>query len=436
VYIAFHFLLIIFSRVQMTSKIVVVGAGIIGATTALSLAEQGYQVSVIDQADSIAAGASGSNGAQLSYSYTDAMASPDMLRSLPKLLSGRDPAFRFSSEINRELMTWGTRFLRNCTQFRSDINTLSVLEIALRSRAIMHAWCRKYKFEFNHRSAGKLHLYEEQSGLDKARARVELKNASGSKQKILSRAQVFEIEPLLKHIEGDLVGAVYSPEDEVGDAAMFATAALKKATEISGGQVHLGVRLIDFIREGSSIRALKTSAGDIEADVVVLCAGFQTRSLASILGVNLSILPVSGYSLTYSALDGTPDTSITDTSRKIVICRVGNKVRIAGMADMGLVTNKPPEVRIQTLIRSAQNRFPLAADYSGEANPWVGIRPMTPDSRPVIRQCGADNVYVNCGHGMLGWTLAAGTANILREQIQDKEAQGLNLDRLRQMANQ
>jgi D-amino-acid dehydrogenase len=419
----------------MSSKVVVVGTGIIGATTALSLAEQGYQVIVIDQAESIAAGASASNGAQLSYSYTDAMASPDTLRSLPKLLSGRDPAFRFSSDINRELMIWGSRFIRNCTQSRSDKNTLAVLEVALRSRAIMHAWCRKYNFEFDHRPAGKLHLYESQSGLEKAKARVELKNASGANQKILSRARVFEIEPLLKHIEGDLAGAVYSPEDEVGDAAKFATAALHKAIELSGGQIRLGVRLIDFIREGSTCRALKTSAGDIEADVVVLCAGFQTGSLAKKLGVHLSILPISGYSLTYPASDGTPGISITDTSRKMVICRVGDKVRIAGMADMGLVANKPPAARIQTLIRSVQYRFPLAADYSGEAHPWAGIRPMTPDSRPVIRRCGADNVYVNCGHGMLGWTLAAGTADILREQIQHNETQGLNPDKPYRMAN-
>lgn len=406
----------------MPSKVLIIGAGAVGAATALSLAERGYHVTVIDQAKTVASGASAANGAQLSYSYTDTLASPETFKNLPKLITGMDHAFRFSPDVDRDLINWAIRFIRECARSRSDENTLRVLEIALRSQAIMLKWLEEYQFDINHRQAGKFHLYESRNYLIKAKERVLLKNRLGVNQKILMRDEVFDAEPALRDMGGDLAGAVYSPIDEVGDAAIFTKKALNKAIEISGGQLHLGVALIDFIKDGSNCRAVITSDGLIEADIVIVCAGFHTKHLVYKLGTSLPILPVAGYSLTYPATDKSPEISVTDTSNKIVVCRIGDKVRIAGMADMGLVTQEPPVDRIQTLMKTVQSRFPLAADYSGDGQPWVGIRPMTPDSRPIVRKCGGNNVFVNSGHGMLGWTLAAGTADLLMDQLREEGA--------------
>lgn len=405
----------------MPKHVLVIGAGIVGATTALVFAERGYRVSVIDSANRVAAGASGANGAQLSYSYTDAMASPAMLRQLQKLFRGQDAAMLLSSDlfcnVDQGLTSWVLRFLRNSTQSRSDRNTLAVLELALESRAIMHVWQRRHRFVFDYLPAGKMHLYRDPSDFVAAAARVTLKSLYPVQQRLLSRDEAIAIEPALAHVAGELAGAVYSPMDEVGDAAYFTAAALDLVKEL-GGEIQLGARVNGFMRQKGACTAVNTSVGDLEADFVMICAGYDSTRLARQLGVSLPIFPVAGYSLTCRSTTATPSVSITDMARKIVLCRLGNNVRIAGLADLGSVAGQPSPERINALLQSARERFPLAADYDGETHPWMGTRPMTPDSRPIVRTCGAQNVYVNCGHGMLGWTLAAATADRLRRLVE------------------
>ncbi len=401
----------------MQKNAIIVGAGIIGATTALALAEQGYKITVVDQAKNIAAGTSAKNGAQLSYSYADALASPQTLKTLPKLIAGLDPAFRLSPELNQDFLNWGKLFIKNCTHSKADSNTLAILEIALKSCVKMNKWQAKYTFDFDYRPAGKLYLYADSAGLAKARNMVKLKSRLGVKQEIVLKDKLLEIEPMLKDFNGKLAGAVYAPDDAVGDATKFAKAALTQAAKLSEVNIYLDTKITGFLKKGGKCQALKTSRGELEADKIIICAGFQTKELLKKLDVSLPIMPVAGYSLTYRAPANSITTSITDTAKKTVLCKIGDKIRIAGMADMGLITDEPPAARITKLIKTAKQRFPSVADYKSDSEPWVGIRPMTPDSRPIIQKCGADNLWVNCGHGMLGWTLAAGSADILKTSL-------------------
>lgn len=405
----------------MTSSVLIVGAGVVGAATALRLAESGFHVSVIDRAKTTASGASGANGAQLSYSYTDAMASPEMLKSLPKLLAGKDEGFRFSFNHEPGLVNWATQFLKNCTRSRSDENTLSILRLALRSRSVMHQWLAQYAFEIHHRGTGKLQLYEDHAALEKVKTRIDMKNRLGIQQSILMPEELIAREPSLEHYKAEIAGAVFSPIDELGDAAIFTQLALEKAIELGKGSLNLGVECQDIIREGEYCRAVETTEGTMEADIVIFCAGFHTAILARKLGVKLPIIPIAGYSLTYPATENSPECSITDTSKKMVICRIGERVRIAGFADIGFREKRPPDERVETLRKVVQQRFPLAADYSIEADPWMGYRPMTPDSRPIVGAYGLKNTFINSGHGMLGWTLAAGTADLIKEKIMENQ---------------
>ncbi|MEN8189651.1 MAG: FAD-dependent oxidoreductase [Thermodesulfobacteriota bacterium] len=401
----------------MNSKVIIVGAGVVGGSVALALAEQGFHVTVIDKEKKVASGASNANGAQLSYSYTDTLASPATLKTLPKLLLGLDPAFRLTKNMDPDFMKWGIRFLRNCTSSRADKNTLAVLEIALRSCAVMNEWRDKYDFDFDHNVAQKLHVYENGDVLANLKPRIELKNRLGANQSIILKEKLLDLEPSLHHMNADLAGAVYSPDDEVGDAGKFTRASLDKAMELSGGQVLLGTDFQGFIVDGHLYRGIKTNNGEIEADYIVLCAGYQTNVITKKLALSVPITPMAGYVLSYPAAADTPEISVTDTANRMVVCRVGSSMRAAGMADMGQVAKNPPEKRIQTLETTLKHRFPLAGKYSHPSQPLAGVRPMTPDGRPIIQQFQSSNLFLNCGHGMLGWTLAAGSADLLRAKI-------------------
>jgi len=397
--------------------VVIVGAGIIGATSALALAEQGYKISIVDAAQEIAGGTSAKNGAQLSYSYTEPLAAPATLKALPKLMAGLDSAFKLSYELSQDFFNWGKLFLQNCTNDRLGSNTKAITMIALKSFGQMQNWLEKYDFDFAYRKVGKLYLYENVKGLKAAKHKIKLKNSLGIKQKILNKDETLAIEPALAMFNPGLAGAVYAPEDAVGDAAKFAKHAIAKAGDLSELKLYLNTKVTSFVKDSTNHFKLNTNKGMLDADKIVIAAGFSSLSLARELGVQLPIMPVAGYSLTYPAGVSMLNVSITDTTKKTVLCRMQDKIRIAGMADMGLVVDEPPKKRIAKLITTVKQRFPEVADFTQDGEPWVGIRPMTPDSRPIISNLKASNVYVNCGHGMLGWTLAAGSALILQEKL-------------------
>lgn len=393
----------------------------IGASTALALAEKGFSVSVAEKASGLAQGASGANGAQLSYYYTDALASPETRRALPKLMMGLNSAFRLSPSIDIDFFRWGVQFLRNTTSSRSDANTLAVLELALQSKVVLNQWCQQYQFDFDHRVAPKLHLYEDQRLLDAVQRRLELKNQHGANQFMVTAQEAMDIEPSLQHMRANLAGAVHSPDEEVGDVEAFTLAALRKAMELGGGRLWLDTEITEFRTTQNRAHSVHTAQGEIEFDHLVISAGYQSMQLARKLGVKIGLIyPVTGYSLTYPQSAATPEVSLTDTVNRFVLCRLGDQLRLAGMADVGRVVTSPPAKRIQQLRELLHQRFPLAGDYQSSERVWAGIRPLTPSGRPLVEKTGMDNVYINAGHGFLGWTLAAGSANLLAKLVEEQ----------------
>ncbi|MGR9411834.1 FAD-dependent oxidoreductase [Rhizobium anhuiense] len=397
--------------------ILVLGAGVVGMATAYALLRQGFSVTVIDAAAGPAeAGASFGNGAQLSYFYTDAMASPSLVTNLPKYMLGLDPAFRIRPGLSPAFIAWGLKFLLNSTQYAFERNTLDILKVALESRPAMREIAKQINFDYS--KTGKITLYPDDHSLNKAKALADLKNQFGAQQTILLRDHALEKEPALKEYGHDFFGAVWSPYDEAGDSRLFCINLQELLERDHGVKFRFGSRVRRLLTRSGALVGVETDRDRIECSRAVVALGASATAITRTAGIRLPIWPVQGYSFTVPALAAAPIASITDTARKTVFCRIGDRLRVAGLADIGEVEGGFREERFNCLLETAKGIFPRAGNYGGDVNAWTGFRPMTPDSKPIVGKTKVQGVYLNCGHGSLGWTLSMATANRLADLVQ------------------
>ncbi|WP_287598152.1 FAD-dependent oxidoreductase [Thermomonas sp.] len=397
------------------ADVAVIGAGVVGLGTAWALARRGVRVLLLERANGPALGASFANGAQLSYAYTDAMAGPALWKQLPGMLAGGDAAFRVRASLDPHFWAWGLALLRNATAARLQRNTLATLALALESKAAMDALLARHPIDFQHRVAGKLHVYYDASALPKARAMIDTKRSFGVRQQLLSPAEAIAAEPALADARG-MVGAVHSPDEEAGDPWRFCCGLLQILQAQYGMQARFGFDLQRAQRDGTHWRLHAASGDSVRVGKVAVCAGIDSHALLRTLGLASPLMAIKGYSFTAPCGTHAPRASITDTARKLVFCRLGERIRVAGLADLNHWDPKPDPARMQQLIAMARDSLPEAADYEAIEHRWAGLRPATPPSNPVIRQP-RDGLVLNIGHGMLGWTLAMGSgeraANLL-----------------------
>lgn len=387
--------------------ITVVGAGVVGMATAWAAARRGLSVELVDRAEGPALGASHANGAQLSYAYTDAMAGPGLWRQIPGLLAGSDPAFRLDLAGPRAIWRWGLSLLANAGSARSRSNTLQVLGLARESQQAMGALLERHPIDFNHQVAGKLHLYFSEAALAAGARMVAIKRPHGVRQEVLDAGSARALEPALAQVEG-LRGAVYSPEEAVGDPWRFATGLLEVLRTGYAVDARFGFELASLRRSGRHWLLRARSGEELHARRVVVCTGIDSAALLRPLGIRLPLMAIKGYSLTAPCGPSAPASSITDTARKIVFCRLGDRMRVAGMADINDWDPAVEPARFEQLLALARESLPHAADYSRSSHRWAGLRPSTPSSVPIIA-IARDGLTCNLGHGMLGWTLAMGS---------------------------
>lgn len=385
-------------------------------TSAHALAKKGFEVFVLDAASGPAeAGASFGNGAQLSYFYTDAMASPSLALNIPKYILGLDPAFRISLSLSPSFVSWGLRFLANSTQKAFERNTTDILELALRSRAGVAELSSKLEFDYT--SNGKITLFSSKESLRKAERLTEIKNRYGAGQIVLTQEQALQREPALGHYGHSFVGAIWSPHDEAGDSRLFCRNLRILLERDYGVQFLFNTEIRGLRRQANRLVAVTTEKEEIQCSRAVMSLGSHTPLIARTAGISLPIWSVQGYSFTIPAFDAAPRASITDTSRKTVFCRIGDRLRVAGFADMGPANGKFRQDRFSTLFATARGILPKAGDYDGEVNPWTGFRPVTPNSKPIVGTTKINGLYLNCGHGSLGWTLSMATASALADVV-------------------
>jgi D-amino-acid dehydrogenase len=392
--------------------VVVLGAGVVGVTTAYYLAERGHSVTVVDRAGSVAAGASAGNGAQLSYSFTDAMASPALLSKIPKMMTGLDPAFYVRPPLNSQLICWGQAFLRQCSSHKNRQNTTAVLQLALRSASLMDDLRSRTGLEFSFRQAGKLVMLNGHAAMTDAAKICTLKRQYGCDARVVTFAEAVAIEPALTHMKNKYTGAVYSENDQVGNSLEFTTGLAQWLTLNRGTEFKLDTIVSKIVTRERKLTAVETDQGTLQADAVVVCLGAWSNQLLDPLGIRTNIYPMRGYSVTLPAAETSNSVSISDTAYKIVFSRLGDKMRIAGFADFVGYRTEKDQARARVLLETAREIAPAIANFDiNSAEEWGGFRPMTPDSRPIIGPSSIEGIHLNTGHGMLGWTLACASGH-------------------------
>lgn len=396
--------------------ILVIGAGIIGLTTAWQLTQDGHRVSVIDRNPAVGAGASFANGAQLSYSYVAPMAAPGVLAALPKWLLSKDSPVRYVPSADPGQIAWLLRFLAACTDATSATNTAKLLRLAQLSRTRLHAMIAATGIDFQHRRNGKLVIQSSDASQAAAVAQMRLQAAMGCEQQALTPAECIALEPGLESVAGRLRGGILTPSEEVGDCHALCLG-LQAVLRAQGVVFHLGTEA-RLAKESGRLVGVDTAQGRIEADLTVLAAGVASLALGRQAGLSLPVRPIRGYSISpqITASNRAPVRSITDTARKTVYAPLGDRLRVAGFAEIGGSDTRHLPARAATLSAELAAIFPGACT-AADLRPWAGLRPATPTAVPIIGRCRVPNLLLNVGHGALGFTLAAGSAQILADVV-------------------
>jgi D-amino-acid dehydrogenase len=398
-------------------RILIIGAGVAGVTAAYYLARAGHDVEILDSRDGSGKGTSFANGGQLSYSYVEPMARPDLLLKLPRIILGLDPAYVMTRLFDLKLMRWGRSFLRNCTRRRFHQNARASLALGVESRDALHALLAEHDLAFDYSRTGKLVLHQSEAAIDHACALIPMKREAGVAQRRLSREECLELDPALENYGADFAGGVYAPGDEAGDAGAFCRALTNVCERELGVRRYTGVQVSRIVRRDGVVSGLETSAGRLEADHYVLATGPDAEPLGRTAGLRLPIYPIKGFSITLPARQGAPSVSITDAPNKMVFCRLGDRFRVAGFAEFARGDNSVVEARIRRLREMSRTLLPEAADYNADPNGWAGERPMTPDGLPLVGPTRIGRLSVSVGHGMFGWTFSCGAGKRLAERI-------------------
>lgn len=409
-------------------KVCVIGAGIIGCATAYSLARLGCDVHLLDAASEAGTGTSFANGAQLSYSFVEPLASPATLRSLPGMLLSRSSPLRFELLPDPRQWSWGLRFLMACNHRQARRGTRELLRLASLSRRVLDEWMAHENWSFSFQMNGKLVLCPDLASLARQRAQIRFQRLLGCRQEIFSARECLAQEPALQAYAGQFAGGVWTEDECVGDPYLLC-ARIVQSLRCMGAAIRFGTPVQSLLSAGGCIVAAVTSAGHVEADAFVIAAGCASRDLAAQAGLPLPIYPIKGYSLTLALRTGAlaPRASVTDLGRKIVFAPLAGALRVAAMAEVvGSDLTIPPD-RIRQMIESVVAVFPGLCDLDS-AKPWAGLRPATPTSVPIVGPTRIQNLFINSGHGALGFTLAAGSAEILSRVIM---ADGQPLERKR-----
>lgn len=404
-------------------RAVVLGAGVVGVATAYELFKDGYDVTVIDRSAEAASETSHANAGLIcpghAYSWASPAAPGMMVRSL--FLEGQP--IRFQPKLDLNQWRWVAGFLRNCTAERARQNTVYKSTLCTYSKEELHRVTEETGIEYHNKRSGLLYLYRTHKSLEKSVTKASIMRELGMDIRALTGDEIGTVDPALQPVQDSIVGALYIAGDESGDACIFTRGLADWLTQ-NGVKFRFNTDVQDLVLSGSRVSAVRTNVGDIEADRVVVCLGVSSPKFQKTLGRRLPIYPVKGYSVTFpiAGRNNPPAIAGVDESNLLAFSRLGDRLRVTTAAEIGGYDRSHKPEQFVHMIKVIKRLFPDGADYS-KPTYWAGLRPMTTDALPIFGQGRLENVWLNCGHGSMGWTMACGSARITADLMAKKEPQ-------------
>lgn len=401
--------------------ILVLGAGIVGITTAWYLQKQGHQVTVVDRQNQAGLETSYANGGQISVSHAEPWANPSAPLKVLKWLFQPEAPLLFRPKLDPAQWRWALSFLGQCTSARAAHNIRQMVNLGTYSRSQLQALRKEAGIEYDHLEKGILHFYTNPEEFDGAMEPTRIMQNLGCDRQIIDADRAVELEPALKPIRNRIAGATYTSEDESGDARMFTQNLAKRCAE-AGVEFRYGTEILSFERAGERVLGIQTVRDGhhetLRADAYVLSMGSFSAALARQLGIFLNIYPAKGYSITVPVKneEAAFNVSLTDDEYKLVYSRLGDRMRVAGTAELSGYSRKLNYTRCRAIVRRTAEVMPEAG-YWDQAEFWTGLRPATPSNVPYVGKSHFANLYLNTGHGTLGWTHSCGSAAALADII-------------------
>jgi D-amino-acid dehydrogenase len=415
-------------------KTLVLGGGVVGVTTAYFLAKAGHEVTLVEEKEGVGLEATAGNAGIIAPGHSFAWASPRAPRMLWQSLRGGETAIRVRLKADPQLYAWGLRFLRECTAARARRNTLIKLRLCQYSQGVLNEVVRSEGIEYQAVHRGAIYLHRDPAELEAGIKKMALLAEHGQKQEILDANALARLDPVFEPVRTKIAGAIRDLGDSSGDSRLFSEALARICREKHGATLRLGTRVTGLRADGDRIDGVVTSDGVLTADNYVLALGVGAPIVARTAGLSLPIYPAKGYSSTFPLKPGglAPAISGVDEQWLVGWSRLGDRLRLTSTAEFaGYDWGWTPR-DFNNILRLARDLFPAAADYDrGEYR--ACLRPMTPDGPPILGLGRHRNLFLNCGHGHMGWTMACGTARIVADlmtgRMPELDLEGLTVRR-------
>jgi D-amino-acid dehydrogenase len=398
-------------------RILIMGGGVVGVTTAYQLLRDGHEVVLLERQDAVARETSWGNAGMIAPGHSFVWSSPRAPWILLKSLFRKDQALRFRFSTDPRLYRWSLKFLAECTAAKAHRNTLRKHRIAMYSQRVLHEVIAAEPLDYDRNARGVLYFHRDQAALEAGIAHMQILADDGQEIRVLDRAQVLELEPVLRGSAEQIAGGIYCPTDETGDSHKF-TRALAERCAAMGAELHTGTTIGAIETSGDAVTSVRADGRTFKADSYVMALGSYSPQLARTIGVDLPIYPIKGYSLTIPVGNhqAPPTIGSVDETNLVAISRFGDRVRVTATAEFAGydTSHTPADFAFMTSV--VQKLYPDGADYH-RAEMWAGLRPMTPDNLPVLGRRKHRNLWFNTGHGHIGWTMSHGTARITADLI-------------------